>query len=298
MERDYTKNRIKVGIIIMVVELSFKDFQLSRKLFQNLEKYILGITSVFEGNSTGRIFVNNMKNPTIAIMYFGKSSLIFVGDSKDISFNQSLKILFQETFIPLIEKKSENNSFSIYCKKEWKEKITSFYNNLQPIRRRFYQLKELRLIDWRDKLPDDFSIKFINKNLLSNKKLEKIEPMLSWIKGCWISEKNFLKKGFGFCILHNKLEIASVCLTNYYSENQNRCEIGIYTEEKFQKQGLAKILTSEMVDYCLNRNIKCIEWHTREETVASVKIAESIGFELRKEFVVLQGFIGELKSFL
>jgi len=276
---------------MMVVELHFKDFHHSRILFQNIEKHILGICSVFEGNSTGRIFVNNMKNPTTAIMHFGKSSLIFMGDSNDIPFNQSLKLFFQEALFPQIKDISENKFFSIYCDNKWEEKISHFFKNLLPIKRRFYQFNKLKVKDWRDKLPDDFSIRVIDKDLLSSSKHENTNPILSWIEGCWITEDNFHNKGFGFCIIHNEFEIASVCLSNYYSENQNRCEIGIYTEKKFQKQGLAKILTSEMVDYCLNRKIKSIEWHTREETVASVRIAEAVGFELKKEFTVFQGFI-------
>ena len=275
----------------MIVELDFKDFQYSRVLFQDIEKYILGIISVFEGNSTGRIFVNKKKNPKTAIMLWGKSSLIFVGDPNDMTFNKSLKLLFQETLNPYIDVNSENNFFSIYCDKDWKEKINHIFKNLQPIKRRYYQFSTLKFDNWREKLPNVFSIKFIDKELLSSKKFENTNSMIPWIKGCWITETNFFNKGFGFCIIHNESEIASVCLANYYSENQNRCEIGIYTEKKFQKQGLAKILTSEMVNYCLSRKIKCIEWHTREETTASVKIAEAVGFELKKEFTVLQGFI-------
>ncbi len=275
----------------MIVELDFKEYYHARFLFQDLEKYILGITSVFEGNSTGVIFVNQKNNPTSALMYLGKSSIFLVGDSDNSSFIKSLKLFFEKTLKPRIKEKSENNSFSIYCDQAWKEKISLIFGKLQPIKRKFYQFKSHRFKDWRERLPDDFSIKFIDKNLLANQKHKDTKPLRSWIKGCWITENNFLNKGFGFYIIYKELEIASVCLTNYFSENLNRCEIGIYTEEKFQKQGLAKILTTEMVDYCLNRDIELIDWHTREETIASVKIAEAVGFELKKEFDVYQGFI-------
>jgi RimJ/RimL family protein N-acetyltransferase len=273
----------------MVIRLNFKEYHHARHLFKDFEKYILGITSVFEGNSKGIIVVNKKKRPTSGFIFLGKSSIFLDGDSDDFSFIQSLKTFFQTTLFSQIEEESENNFLSIYCNQTWKEKIKPMFVKTHLIRRKFYQLKSTELNGWREKLSEDYSIRFIDEDFFVNQRLKDKKSLISWIRGCWITEDNFLSKGFGFCIIFKESEIASVCLSNYFSEKLNRCEIGIYTEEKFQKQGLAKILTSEMVDYCLNRNIESIEWHTREENIASVRIADSVGFKLRKE---LEGFIG------
>ena len=98
----------------MVVELDFNEFYFVRFLFKNFEKFILGVTSVFEGNSTGVIFVNKKKNPTSAIMYFGISSIIITGDKDDDSFISSLSSFFREILFPRIKENSKSKTFSIY----------------------------------------------------------------------------------------------------------------------------------------------------------------------------------------
>ena len=59
----------------------------------------------------------------------------------------------------------------------------------------------------------------------------------------------------------------------------NRCEIGIQTKHEFRRQGLATLTAAATVDFCLQSGIQQVGWHTSEDNIGSIRVAEKVGFE-------------------
>jgi GNAT acetyltransferase len=94
-------------------------------------------------------------------------------------------------------------------------------------------------------------------------------------KKFWKSEKDFLQNGFGFVITEGEGRPASICYAACVSGNT--AEIDVATVTEFRQKGLAKIVVSAFVNYCIANNI-IANWDCFEENTGSLKTATSLGF--------------------
>lgn len=107
---------------------------------------------------------------------------------------------------------------------------------------------------------------------------------LDWADGIFDSYtdiKGFLDRGFGFCIIvQNK--IVSLCLS--FAHSEYGVEIEVDTDPDYQGKGLGKIVSAYFVAEALRRGITPL-WDATN--LASIKVAEALGFNLLYEYTAL-----------
>ena len=95
------------------------------------------------------------------------------------------------------------------------------------------------------------------------------------------SVKDFLAHSFGLCPVHSN-EVAGWCMSEY--NVGDRCEIGIATAEKHQRQGIATLTTWFFLAEAYRRGYRHVGWDCWARNVPSVATARKAGFTLVEEY--------------
>jgi RimJ/RimL family protein N-acetyltransferase len=268
----------------MIFELKKNDYEKVRSLFKGLN-YHLVIFSIIEGNSPGRVYVDNVDHPQSAFVWdYTEGGFYLAGDENNEEFNQSLNQCILEEIYPASKEIPRCVEFVLnYHPDTWENKLDIVLRNTNAIKhfRKHFFLKELK-VDWRSMILDGFEITQVDEALLSRTQLKNMDHVTGWVMGNWQSVENFMEKGFGFCLLHNDT-IVSWCIADYAAGNDTEmpisAEIGIHTDEDYQKRGFATLTVAATVDYCLTHGFKNIGWHCWSSNEASVATAMKVGFE-------------------
>jgi RimJ/RimL family protein N-acetyltransferase len=83
-----------------------------------------------------------------------------------------------------------------------------------------------------------------------------------------------------------KDEIVCRCTAEYVSTF--KCGIGIETDKKYRNRGLATLLASVFVDYCISKDI-VPHWDSWNNNLPSIRVAENVGFEKISDYSVYFG---------
>jgi RimJ/RimL family protein N-acetyltransferase len=267
----------------MIHELEKKDYENVRSLFKELE-YNLIISAVIERTSPGRIYVDDVADPKTAFMCTVEGYYL-AGYANNNEFNASLnRLILEQIFTGDTVRKNETDIAIGFHPDPWKNKMPIIFRGRLPLTtaRRHYVCTELKISNWSAQVPDGFRVQRIGGKLLKNPNLEIPEHMTDWMEINWGSIPDFMQRGFGFCMLHNK-KIVSWSLADCVSGNA--CEIGIHTREDYRRQGLATLTAAATVDYCLSNEFRSVGWHCEEYNVPSMRVAEKVGFKLERKYI-------------
>ncbi len=127
-------------------------------------------------------------------------------------------------------------------------------------------------------LPDGYTIQEIDEDILCRMQ-GRIVPSFSWS-----SDKVFLEKGKGFCILHGD-HIAAWAFSAAVSSKE--IDIGVETSPEYRNLGFAAVVSSRMIQYILAQNKKPV-WACHAQNMASQALAEKIGFEKTGECLIVK----------
>ena len=265
----------------MLYELKVDEFNKVKPLFSKLNNRT-AIFSVIEGNTKGKIFVDNAANPRCAFFWNDFRYSYLSADPLNKIFQNDLFILLSETLIPEA-KISHDPTLVIYpCQTEWNKILKEALSNykIKYLTRKIYRFT--RIVDKSVyKIPKNYQLRKINSRLLGE--IKKGVPDI--IDMFYTSRETFLSKGLGFAIidtLHNK--IISSCLSVFFGNNM--AEIDISTDKEFRQQGFATIVAKAFLTECNKRNIEPI-WECWSKNKSSILIAESIGFQNIENYPVL-----------
>jgi RimJ/RimL family protein N-acetyltransferase len=111
--------------------------------------------------------------------------------------------------------------------------------------------------------------------MLQNEELRNGKYMAGWVHSFWRDDCAFVDNGFGFCLLEESETVASWCLTVYRGEKE--FELGVATAPAYQDRGFAGLVGAACVDHARAREFS-LHWHCWEENVASIAVAEKLGF--------------------
>ena len=267
----------------IIHELQKKDYPKVQPLFEELEWNLI-TCAVIEGTSPGRVYADRAEDPRTAFMCTVEGYYL-AGDDNNAEFNTSLnKLIFESIFAGDTLRKDETDVAIGFHPDSWKEKMPIVFRGRIPLptARRHYVCNELKVDNWRDRVPEGFQIQRIDEKLLRTPRIQIPEHATNWMKTNWGSISNFMKKGFGFCMLHGK-RIASWSIADCVSGNA--CEIGIHTDEGYRRQGLATLTAAAAVDYSLLGDFKYVGWHCDEYNLGSIGVAEKVGFKLERRYI-------------
>jgi RimJ/RimL family protein N-acetyltransferase len=93
--------------------------------------------------------------------------------------------------------------------------------------------------------------------------------------------EDFLARSFGLCPVQSG-QVAGWCMSEYNVED--RCEIGIATAPKHQRQGIATLTTRYFLSEAHRRGYSRVGWDCWTRNLASVATARKAGFTLIEEY--------------
>jgi RimJ/RimL family protein N-acetyltransferase len=271
-------------------EIQKIDFRKYKKLFKNIF-YILNSLVVINGDNQGRMWVNQTKNPKTGVLVDNENSIYLVGDYSNPILNKEIAYLIFNEIFPEASKtaeKYENTWVIYYDQDKWKQKIESDMNivDFLPLKRKYFMLKKPASLNWRKFISSGYNMKFLNKEFLERKELKNFKEITDYINKSWRSIEDYVKRGFGFCLVKNQKIITSWCISDWVSENKS--EIGVGTDADFRKKGHATLVVMATIQYCLDKNIE-VSWHCSSHNIASQRTAEKVGFNLEKEYEIALG---------
>ena len=243
-------------------------------------KFHLVINAIINTKIPGRIWVDDINNPNSALIWDIRYSFYFLGREDNNEFNGALKKLFSEEISPNALKDGIKQFFLI-CPEAWEGRILENEviiekSWLNTIPRCYYSLQSSLSFDWKHLIPPNFQMEFVDKQLLGKSNLKNFSLLMNEVKDIAGSAKEFLSKGnFGFCMILDEKEIVSWCLSFLFSSS---CEVWVQTVTEHRKKGFATLTVAAFVEYCQNNKIT-IGWHSNQDNLASIKLAEKIGFE-------------------
>jgi RimJ/RimL family protein N-acetyltransferase len=254
----------------LFINLPQDQYHLVRPLFAALDYHLI-IEAVFAGNSPATIFVDNLDSPKTAFMISPEGNFL-VGDCKKPAFIQGLQNWVDSHFINGEEDELVMESYS----EEWLKVLESILLSRPPYHydRYYYELTESKF-ESPPPLAPEFRLQAVTREFIQQTNISNMEVITGGIASNWISEDAYFEKGFGFCILHEN-QIVSWSVVDCVVDE--RCEIGIHTNENFRRKGLATSLIASVVDYALKHGFKRIGWHCWVDNWGSIGVADKVGF--------------------
>jgi len=256
------------------------DHQLARPLFRELERSHALVTAFFEGCATARLFVDDVDAPQSG-MIICNSRVLCAGDISQVDFLDEMAHAFSDELIPA-HRSQGNNTYLVYASGDaWNTALQHIFSNgrMHHGTRQYYEMTSFtpRLDLY---LPDGFSMQLITPEFLSSDVIG-LDAVREEMCSERVSVKDFLAHSFGICPVHSN-EIAGWCMSEY--NVGDRCEIGIATAEKYQRQGIATLTTWSFLAEAYRRGYTRVGWDCWTRNDASAATARKAGFHLIEEY--------------
>jgi len=256
-----------------MIELFPSQYQAASAFFGRTHYGVLA-TGTLDGGHPGRVFLDNPADPKTGLVCTCLDYYFLAGQISapvlDWLYNK-----FNEDFIP--RQKSAIGSADVVLFFEplnWKEPLFERFVDCQPllIHKKRHILPEgsaARFSGWQSHIPVGFQVRPYNSELIKSSL-----DLISNTELFYGSVENFLKRGFGWCILNGD-QIASTCWAVFVGGGE--VEIDIHTTEAYRRRGLAYLLASSFIEDCLKRGLNPI-WGCWPENMPSVRLAKKLGF--------------------
>jgi len=242
-----------------------------KKLNSITEKYPLLISSI-DGEIDCDVFVDEDYNLDQIILVNKLGWVYVIGDNIDETNKKEIIEILKEKYIDMYE-----YLICFGAKKDWIGYIDDFMN-----RNSSYVPRLQFKFDFENYNP----YKEVNKYSIENVNMRNIEKSIEFDSGItdfWSSKTEFLEKGFGFNLIIDD-EIACQIISAALSNRE--VEISIITSRNHRKKGLAYILSSYFLDYCIDNNL-IPKWDCIKDNLSSKKLAKKLGFEIVNEYPVV-----------
>jgi RimJ/RimL family protein N-acetyltransferase len=267
----------------MFQELKPDRFEFVRSLFQGFD-YSLSVQAAIEGNNPGRIFVDDIHDPRTGLALTVEGYLL-AGESEDLETIGALQRLFKEKIFTGEVFVNGDSSMSLAIHPQtWEEKLPALIptHEVEKSERYHYLCHELKF-DWRDHIPEGYSVRRVDSALLDDTEILFPDPLSEWMdyEQVWWTKENFLAKGISYAVLHGH-EIAAWCTPDCVAGD--RIDVGIITHPAHRRQGLAAVVVAATVEECFSQGFSAVGWHCNVGNLGSWKTAEKVGFERNREY--------------
>jgi GNAT superfamily N-acetyltransferase len=264
------------GGLTLFYELDRTNFKKAQPLLEQMDGHLV-LASIFDGSTPARIFVDHPSEPKTVFTGF-HARMFLLGSPDNPAFNQALHNHLLEQAIPEA-RANGGEAFIFHLDSDaWLPQLELILAGLYPLeRKREYYSCIPRQQDVSSLLPAGFQIRQVDSRLVEDAGLENLELLLEELCSERTSVDDFLDKSFGICVL-NGPELAGWCLSEY--NQAGRCEVGVATLEKYQRQGLGTVTTLALLDQAARRGYRQVGWHCWSDNLPSRALARRAGFEL------------------
>ena len=279
----------------MLTELRADQYERARALFNGMD-HSLSIHALIEGNNPGRLFVDDADQPRTALAITVEGYLL-AGDDGNPATNEGLRRLFEEqVFTGKVFVGADSCMVLAIEPNSWEARLPEIIptHPADKLPRYLYLCKEVKL-DWRAQVPEEYSVRRIDRELVEDPSLAFTDAVEEWIplgQG-WGGVGSFLENGVGFCVVHGN-EIVSRCMADCWAGSRADCrasnragsriDVGIITDPAHRRRGLASIVAAATAEYCLSHGFSVVGWHCDYDNPGSWKTAEKAGFERASEY--------------
>ncbi len=238
--------------------------------------------SVIEDRVNGCVYVDDRDDPeTFYIVHPYGMSLLF-GNPTNLTFNAAFK-----DYSLNVNRKRNNHEWMQAFSSDWDTVLKDLFgdslvnaaDNIADIRQSIVELntrinfkfnKDKYLADKTD-LGLKAKIKIIrSENAAFKKMVGSVVP-----SNFWNSPKDFGKNGVAYSLYYEG-KMAATSFSSFCLGEQ--LELGIETVKEFRGKGLARIVCSSLIDYCIENGLEPV-WACRLENTGSYKLALKLGFE-------------------
>jgi RimJ/RimL family protein N-acetyltransferase len=267
----------------MFVELRADQYERARDLYRGMD-HSLSIQALIEGTSPGHLFVDDAEQPRTALALTVEGYLL-VGDDSNPATIEGLRRLFEEQIFSGKVFVGVDSCMVLAVEPEgWEARLPEVIPTHPPdkLPRYLYLCQEVKL-DWREQIPEGYSVRRIDRELVEDPDLAFTDAVEEWVplgQG-WGGVDGFLENGVGFCAVHGN-EIVSRCMAD--CQAGGRIDVGIITDPAHRRRGLASIVSAATAEYCLSHGFDTVGWHCDYDNAGSWKTAEKAGFKRASEY--------------
>ncbi len=259
-----------------MLELQPSNYHNVAELFADLPYGISIPNSVIAGIGRGRVFVNRAAQPTAAFVY-NNGACTLAGSANDHAF--------AEQVCRWLVKYEDQDYFILFAHPEaWEDVLDDLLGTKVRKRRRldfdFNPTKFALLGGWRT-VPAGYELKRMDEVLMQQVR----EVANPYSRSYWRSAADFERHGLGFCITQGDA-IVSMCYTAFAWQDHH--DIDILTLDGHQRRGLGAAVGCAFIDHCLRHGLSP-NWDCWTRNLASVALAQKLGFEARIEVPVYHG---------
>lgn len=254
----------------MLVEMGVKDFGKVRHLFKGHKQYIPSL-AVIENHFPGRVFVDSIKNPGIAIVWALGRWAYIEGNHRYHKLAPSLPDLISHTIIPDSLSMSVN-WFELYAwnSQEWTERLDECLHvfNYNVHYESVYILDVSAYIRFRSRYsyPNDVVVELDDIPILPEH----------------ISDTRFISNKFRRCTaIGCKAKVndraVALCRSNGFAlGDEFMIDVATF-DRNLRGKGYATAAAAGLLDYCIERRLAPL-WETTQDNVASRRLAQKLGF--------------------
>ncbi len=251
-------------------ELDREQFSIVLPLLKPIHNKAVYALSVMDHIQRGRIYVNNIAEPTAAFITSSGGFYCLTGTVQDRKFNDCI--------IDYMNKPSNHNHFyalGIFSD-EWEKEIDNRpIKNAKKILRSYFRFNQDRFLSEHSHTSIGLDPHFKQQSL--NLTLSKLyrEGFYPYYQMVWDSDAHFCTHGIGHFITSEE-GILSVCTSPYISKKF--AEIDIITVENYKRMGLATAAGVGFIRECLSKQLTP-NWCCHSDNRESNQLASKLGFD-------------------
>lgn len=268
----------------MFYNLDSSNYDIVRPILTDMLDIHLSIVSLLETLSPGAIFVDDLNEPE-SVFGYSMRRFFLAGSPNNDGFNQGVKGFFNDTLYPNAAEMNIPHFALHFSPMDWDDVIPEILEGTYAIKeeRHYYNIRTSRLNpDWRSLILQGFSLRVVDRSLLEQTQLQNLDALKEEMQSERASVEDFFQNSFGFCLVHEDEKIVAWCMSEYNCAS--RCEVGIETQEDYQRRSFATVTASAVVEYAFSTGISNVGWHSYARNQASIATALKVGFNKACEF--------------
>jgi GNAT superfamily N-acetyltransferase len=247
----------------------------------------LALRAIVEGDVDAEIYVDDIRAPHVAFTRT-QHRFYLVGTPDNATFNAALRDhLLHDVYPEALA--ADDIMFTLYYAPEaWGTTAPDVLRGKDPIpdTRHYYEFQG-RDRAWRHLLPEGFTVRPVDADLLNASSLANLDALREELCSERPSVEAFLEKSFGVCVQHEDA-LVGWCLSEYNCGE--RCEVGIATLSDHRRRGLATAMTAALIEEAHARGITRVGWHCWASNAGSIATALKAGFERVAVYPVFFGY--------
>jgi len=261
----------------MFHELTPDQFAGVRPLFAGFD-YSLSLQAAIEGINPGRIFVDDVESSRAGLALTVEGYLL-AGEHDDPEILEALRPIPPRRYIHRQGVRERRRLAVVGRPSEaWEARLPELIPAYEALKLpRYHYLCRRVALDWRSSLPNGYTLRRIDRELLANPDLALSEDLgEEEIEAYWGERGSlFRARDRLFGVLHGGEEV-SHCTRDCATDTQ--VDVGVYTAPAHRRKGLAAAVVAATVEHCLSHGARQVAGTAMWRTLARGKTAERVGF--------------------